>query len=82
MKKRPKIIIQLSTTDKLVEIRGLISIFAIWVLVILSYSKLPDSIPIHYSVDPQVENLGGKPRIFALPIVATLLFIGLTLLNK
>jgi uncharacterized membrane protein len=82
MEKIPKIKIELTATDKIVEILGWTLIFAIWVLTITSYSKLPDTIPIHYNGSGQADGFSGKDNIFILPIVATVLFTGLTILNK
>ncbi len=82
MEKRPKIVLTLSTLDKIVELLGIISIVAIWVLVITSYNSLSDTIPVHYDLDGKVDIIGGKENIFALPIVATILFLGLTILNR
>lgn len=36
----------------------------------------------HYDLDGKVDIIGGKENIFALPIVATILFWGLTILNR
>jgi len=46
---RPKIKIELTTTDKVVEILGWFVLLAIWIFTISSYSSLPDTIPIHYN---------------------------------
>ncbi len=48
MKKRPKIKLELTTTDKAFELFGWLFVVAIWVLTITNYTKLPDIIPIHY----------------------------------
>ncbi len=82
MEKGPKIVLTLSTLDKIVELLGIISIVAIWVLVITSYNSLSDTITVHYDLDGKGDRIGGKENIFALPIVATILFLGLTILNR
>lgn len=82
MEIRPKIKLSLTTADKLVELLGMFSIVAIWILVINSYGKLPDTIPVHYDLNGKVDRISGKENIFALPIVATILFLGLTILNR
>ena len=82
MENRPKLKLSLTTTDKIVELLGIISIVAIWILVITSYGKLPDKIPIHYNLNGEVDRISAKESIFALPIIATILFLGLTLLNR
>lgn len=82
MNERPKIKLELTTYDKTLEILGWTSILAIWVLTISNYSNLPDTIPIHYNGAGQADGFGGKGNILTLPLIATVLFIGLTILNK
>ena len=82
MNERPKIKLKLTTTDKIFEILGWTSILAIWVLTITNYTNLPDTIPIHYNGAGQADGFGGKGNILTLPLIATILFIGLTILNK
>ena len=82
MEERPKIKLELTTIDKIFEIFGWVSILAIWVLTITNYTNLPDIIPIHYNGSGQADGFGGKGNILTLPLVATVLFIGLTILNK
>ncbi|MEN9340305.1 MAG: hypothetical protein RIQ62_1617 [Bacteroidota bacterium] len=82
MNNRPKIELELTLFDKALEILGWISVLVIWILVITNYITLPDSIPIHYNSMGVADRFGGKENILTLPIVATVLFIGLTMLNK
>jgi uncharacterized membrane protein len=82
MNARPKIKLVLTKTDKTFEILGWVSIVAIWLLTIINYANLPHTIPIHYNVAGQADGFGGKSNILTLPLIATVLFIGLTILNK
>lgn len=82
MEKRPKIKIKLTLTDKLFERIGWLLLLISWGMTITSYSTLPDIIPIHYNGAGQADGFGGKGYIFILPLIATILFVGLTILNK
>lgn len=82
MGERPKLKLELTKIDKTLEILGWTSILAIWVLTITNYANLPDTIPIHYNGAGQANGFGGKSTILTLPLIATILFIGLTILNK
>ncbi|WP_019538735.1 DUF1648 domain-containing protein [Proteiniphilum acetatigenes] len=82
MKDHPKVKINLTTTDKIIEIISWMVIIGIWVLTLMNYEKLPEQIPIHYNGTGEVDGFGDKSHILILPIVATLLFTGLTVLNK
>lgn len=79
---RPKLKVQLTTTDKLLELLGWGVLLALWVWTGTSYSNLPDSIPTHFNAAGEADDYGRKASIFGLPVVASLLYIGLTLLNR
>ena len=82
MKNRPKIKLKLNTTDKLIEIVGWIAVLGIWVLTIVNYFELPEIIPTHYNGTGKADGFGSRSTILVLPIISTILFIGLTVLNK
>jgi uncharacterized membrane protein len=82
MDEKPKLKLELTTFDKTLETLGWTSILVIWVLVIINYTNLPDTIPTHYNGAGQADRFGRKGNILTLPLIATVLFIGLTILNK
>jgi uncharacterized membrane protein len=82
MAERPKIKLALTTADKIFEFAGWLLIFVSWLLSITHYTDLPNTIPIHFNAAGQADGFGGKGTIFTLPLVATILFIGLTVLNQ
>ena len=82
MNKRPRIKLQLKQTDKILEVVGWVSVFGIWALPLINYFDLPEIIPIHFNGAGKADEFGNKTHIFILPIISTLLFIGLTTLNK
>ena len=82
MNERPKIKLALTMADKLLEIVGWLLLLLIWGLTITNYANLPKTIPTHYNAAGQADGFGGKAFILTLPLLATILFIGLTLLNK
>ena len=82
MNKRPRMKLQLNQTDKILEVLGWVSVVGIWALTLTNYSILPEIIPIHFNGAGKADGFGNKTQIFVLPIISTLLFIGLTTLNK
>ncbi|MEH6747663.1 MAG: DUF1648 domain-containing protein [Maribacter arcticus] len=78
----PKVKLDLTNTDKVIEFTGLTLLIGIWILAILSFSDLPESIPTHYNGAGEVDEFGERTNIFVLTIIGTITFIGLTLLNK
>ncbi len=82
MEGRPKIKIDLTFVDKASEIIGWLAVLAVWILTIVNYSNLPDSIPTHYNAAGKIDGFGSKSTIWLLPAVATVLFIIMTILNR
>jgi uncharacterized membrane protein len=79
---RPKLNIQLSPTDQVLELLGWGVLLALWIWTGMSYSSLPDTIPTHFNAAGEADGFGRKASIVSLPVVASLLYIGLTLLNR
>lgn len=82
MDTRPKIKLELSTSDKVVEIAGWLLVAATCVLVLGNYNRLPDVIPTHFDATGEVNAYGRKSAVLTLPLVSTALFLVLTILNK
>lgn len=82
MVERPKLNIELTSTDKAIEALGWIGLVLFWGLTIISYGHLPDIIPTHYNIEGQADGFGAKDTIWLLPTITTLLFVGLTILNN
>jgi len=81
MEARPKIKLPLSQFDKTLEISGKCIIMLLWILTAVAFFKMPDTIPTHFSASGQADIYGNKENIFVLPVIGTILFIGLTVLN-
>lgn len=82
MEKRSKIKLELTGIDKAIEIAGWLSVSVIWVFTVINYNNLPDIIPIHFNAVGEADGFGEKTNILTLPIIATIIFVGLALLNK
>ncbi|HZV68040.1 MAG TPA: DUF1648 domain-containing protein [Saprospiraceae bacterium] len=81
MESRPKLILELSPTDKFIEAAGWAALLLLWGLSILYYTNLPEIIPTHFDSSGQVNAYGSKMSLMFLPVLGTLLVIGLTILN-
>jgi uncharacterized membrane protein len=82
MDQRPKIKLELSTADTIFEIVGWFLVIAVWGYTIANYSILPETIPTHYNGEGKADGFGRKSTIFTLPLLATVLFVGMTILNR
>jgi uncharacterized membrane protein len=82
MEKRLQLKVQATKVDILMEWLGWLLLFGIWIMVFFNYKQLPDSIPTNYNGAGVADDFGSKLSIFSLPIVGTILFIGITVLSK
>lgn len=82
MKTRPKLNLELSPTDQVLEIIGWFALVALWWLTLMSYAQMPDTIPTHYSLAGEADGYGSKETILTLPLIGTILFVGMTILNR
>ena len=82
MEARPKIKINLTKFDKVLEIGGIVLLVIMWVLTILNYFISPDTVPIHFNLSGQPDGYGNKMTLLILPIIPTIIYLGLTQLNK
>lgn len=78
---RPILKLKWSTGDKLLEVAAYLILILLWVLVLSNYAALPETIPTHFGITGKADGFGNKGMIFMLPVVTTLLFVGMTILN-
>ena len=79
---RPIIKIELTIVDKIIEAIALLVLACTIILVAYYYNKIPDIIPTHFNFSGKVDDYGSKSSILTLSILSTLLYIGLSVLNK
>jgi len=79
---RPRHILKFTSFDITLECVGLFLILAIWIIPVLLYKNLPDTIPTHFGINGEADDWGSKTTIFILPVLCLLLYIGLSILNK
>lgn len=82
MEKRPKIRPPATGADTLMETLGWLLLAALWGFVIVYYPTLPETIPTHFNASGQADGFGNKTSVFFMPGIFTLLFAGLTLMNR
>lgn len=82
MEKRPRIKPELTNTDQFLEVLSIITLVGLWALVIYGFSILPETIPVHFDLKGQPDSYGSNASILFLPILSTLLYVGLTIINR
>jgi uncharacterized membrane protein len=71
-----------STIDLILIFAAWLGLILMWYLVLFKYSALPDNIPTHFNLKGEVDAYSSKASVFLLPVVGTILFIGLTILVR
>jgi uncharacterized membrane protein len=79
---RPELTLPLTPTDKILEITGWICLALLWIITLVCYANLPEIIPTHFNLAGKADDHGHKMVIFFLPVIGTLMFVGMTVLNR
>lgn len=82
MEPRPRIKLILSPLDKTLERLGIFFLVTLWVITLYVYWKMPQTIPTHFNAAGQPDSFGNKGTLFFLPVLGSLIFAGITALNK
>ncbi len=82
LQKRPKYKIELTNSDLVIEIVGVLLLIGNWILIAMVINDLPAQIPTHFNLAGKPDAYSGKHAIIVLPIISSIIFIGLTFLNK
>lgn len=54
----------------------------LWSLCAFAYFKLPETIPVHFDTDGNIDRYGSKLTVWLFPAIATVLYLGLTALCR
>lgn len=73
---------ELTKLDLGIELLGWLLLAGIWFITITNFSELPETITIHYNTVGEADGLGNKWNILILPTIATVLLIGMSVLNR
>jgi uncharacterized membrane protein len=82
MESRPRIKLTLSPLDNKLELTSKIFLIVLWSLTLYTFLKMPTIIPTHFNASGQVDEYGNKLTLLILPILGTIIYFGLTQLNK
>jgi uncharacterized membrane protein len=79
---KPKIKIALTRGDRILERAGFFLLIVMWILALIIYFNSPAIIPIHFNGSGEANGFGDKVTLLFLPLIPTVIFLGLTKLNK
>jgi uncharacterized membrane protein len=82
MSARPKIDIGRSDGDNLMESFGWLALLVLWGIALYGYVMLPAVIPTHFNSAGRIDAHGPKAMIFLLPLVGTVVFATMTVVNR
>jgi len=82
MENKPILRIVRTKSDNVIEYVAIGTLIAIWAYVFFSYFNLPETIPIHFNLNGEVDGYGNRGILFLLAIVPTVISVGLTVLNN
>ncbi|BAO76692.1 DUF1648 domain-containing protein [Winogradskyella sp. PG-2] len=79
---RPKIQVPFQTVDVVIELASIAVLLLMWIHLLMEYSGLPESIAVHFNAAGQPDNYSKKSFLWFLPILATVIYVGLFILNR
>jgi len=82
MMKRPRINIQLDPIDWVVKFIGIVGLITLIALPVIYFNALPDIIPVHFGFNGQADGFGTKDVIWIMPLLGSMLYLAMSLLNK
>ena len=79
---RPKIYVPFQSIDILIELLSITLLLLMWIYLILEYQSLPEVIASHFNANGKADGFSNKLTLWLLPIISTIIYIGLFILNK
>lgn len=79
---RPRIKVPFEAVDIIIEIASITLLILMWSYCIAKFSALPDTIATHFNAAGIPDDYGSKHTIWIIPIIASVMYIGLYILNK
>ena len=79
---RPRIKVPFQPIDIITELISVTILILMWCYCIINYTDLPDTIATHFNGLGEPDGFSSKSNIWMLPIIATLMYVGLFILNR
>lgn len=79
---RPKISVPFKTVDVVIELASIALLLLMWGHLIVEYFDLPDTIASHFNAKGEPDGYSNKIFLWALPAFATVMYVGLFILNR
>ena len=69
-------------SDRFIEIFSIIILSGFWTYCFITFRDMPDIIPTHFNAMGKADAYGSKNNIWGLPIVSSVIYIGISILNN
>ncbi len=79
---RPKIKVPFQYVDVAIELLSIALLLLTWLYAITQYNDLPETIASHFNSKGEADGYSHRSTIWFIPALATILYIGLFILNK
>jgi len=79
---RPKLKLELTVMDSTLEIAGWMLLLLFWLSILVFYYEIPYKIPTLFNLAGQPDSYGSRATMLILPLIGTLLYARLTILNR
>lgn len=79
---RPKTKIPLTTLDAILETLAAVLVVLLLMFVISSWARLPQTIPVHFNIQGEIDRYGSKSVLLVLVPVILLLYAMMTILSR
>ena len=79
---RPKINPPLSAFDIVLEGLAAVAIIYMFVQLIMTWATLPEQVPSHFNASGKADDWGSKSSMLILPMVAVVMYTGLTVVSR
>ena len=79
---RPKIRIELKTSDRFMEALSVTFLILMIIIISFYFNKLPETIPTHFDASGKPDGYGSKTSFLIFPVIGILLYSGLTIISR
>ncbi|MFO0415115.1 MAG: DUF1648 domain-containing protein [Bacteroidota bacterium] len=78
---RPVVKLPFTAFDSILEIFAFVLLVFSWGYIFYKLPDLPAQIPVHFDLTGKVDRIGSKTDLYWIPVIASVLYIGLSVLN-
>ena len=79
---RPRIKVPFEGFDVVLELISITLLILMWIYLIVEYPDLPKTVASHFNAEGQADGYSNKSYLWFIPIVSTVLYVGLFMINK